>query len=478
MTLLTNRPRLGENEEFSAFSWWIVLVVVGIVGGGLAALITGASNEEQRADQASVRAFVGAIQNPRLPTTGEHAAAIALLRDLAGQKGTLREFATIRHGQNPDPLVLFQEMADAVAKSMPILTSQRDHVRQALAGEGVPEDKGARLWSPGRTFLLVLGLGWVSGSLMFWLVLCWWYGIFEGYHPYSGLGWNAAGVYVATSITLPGVIMNAMLVGIFYIVYGIFIGGAALARTPARTPEEPSSAAPAGTSAPQPSARAEPTPPSLPEPPAAKRDTPETRLPEDVDQLIREHRAAREQNQLRFVTLVQQGYARRGEVVTDSVNKAAAVLEQAQRSFVCARAAYEKWRRFDQNGRAAEAMRELYDRLWTHPRVRALHISEDEQICIHPTTTIIPHRGERYEIGDFALRIEPSTGRYHSICLRQASKRAVHPFEQQTGGICFGGAAGGLQAFVDTLDYAAFVDYALVMMEQPGKDMHYWRTIE
>lgn len=457
MTFLTHRPTLAHDEVTLAVVWWIVLVVVGLVGGGLAALIVGGDNNMSR----DARAFTDALRDQRISASGEHAVAIALLRDLAGREGTLRELVTIRYGPNPDPLVRFQEIAGATAKSGHFLTDYPDHVRRALAGEEVSEDQFPRLWSPSRTFLLALGIGWASGSLMFWLILCWWYGIFDGYHPYSGLGWNAVGVYVAIPLTLPGAVVNAALVGIFYVLYGVFIGRSALARTPVE---------PATPSAPLPE-------PPLPEPPPAKRDTPVTRLPDDVTEMIREFHAARAQTLTLFESLVVKAHARRGVLVKDAVGTAAASLERAQRAFVCAQAAYEKWRRVVQNVRAAENIRELYNRLWAHPRVRALHIDADE-ICIHLTTTVIPVNGKRYAVGDFALRIDPSSGRYFSICIRQASKKAVHPFERRGGGICFGGAAGGLQAFVDTLDYAAFVDYALVMMEQPGKDMHYWRTIE
>lgn len=462
MTRLIRRSDLEDVNFFVVNMWFVVPVVVGLVIGGAAGGIAADSNSSRRA----LRTFAQEIQRPRVSAAGEYSLVAVLLHELAGDQGSLQEYVTIRYGQKPDALALLNEITDAAEKSKQLLYDYPEQVKLALAEGEFDEAAFSRLWSPWRTFFLLLGIGWASGSLMVWLVLCWWYGIFEGRHPYSGLGWNTLGVYAATLVTLPGVVMNAGLVGIFYVVYGITIAVATL--TGAVYPMRHAHVRPSTAAAP---AAAAPVTPDTSQSPK-----PHVRTKADVAEIVREYCAQREATRPAFVSLLATAQERQRVRVRSRLTLAAAQLENARRSFVAAEAEHRRVEERRRNGFGAAAANRVYDQLWSHAPVICLHV-DGEEVCVHLETTIIPHNGLRYEIGDFALRVTPGSGAFRVLVLRQTSKREVHPFWEGTTGVCFGDAARReLSAFVDDLNYPSFVDLAAVMMQYPHPDrMQLWK---
>lgn len=463
MTRLIRRSDLEDVNFFVVKMWFVALVAVGLFIGAIAGGITAGSNSSRRA----LRAFVEEIHRPRFSVAREYSVAAVLLRELAGDQGSLQEYVTIRYGQKPDALALFNEIANAGDKSKQFLHDYPEQVKLALAEGEFDEAAFPRLWSPGRTFFLLLGIGWASGSLMAWLVLCWWYGIFEGRHPYSGLGWNTLGVYYAAAlVTLPGVVMNAGLVGIFYVVYGITTAVATLIG--AVHPTWHTLVCPSIAAAP---AAAAPVTPDTSQSPKSH-----VRTKADVAEIVRACREQREATRPAFVSLLATAQERQRVRVRSRLTLAAEQLENARRAFVAAEAEHQRVEERRRNDFGAAEANRLYDQLWSHAPVTCLHV-DGEEVYVHLETTVISHRECRYEIGDFMLRVTPGAGAFRVLVLRQTSKRKVHPFWEGTMGVCFGDAARReLSGFVDDLNYPSFVDLAAVMMQNPHPDrMQYWK---
>ena len=315
-----------------------------------------------------------------------------------------------------------------------------------IIGTSIVADDLPGLLSAKKTATLIWGVGWLIASTCLWFVIIWWYGIFKGWHPWSGLGWRKdLGIYLCIIVGFPGFVIVSGTACLFYAAYGLVLGSLAIKRhfrTQSMVLHQQQQ--------------------------QQSREQEMNQRQSKVEAEIEQALAGRDAAMQKFFDEVLYGKRRLVETARQDVDNKVAQFESAERELMLARV---RLTTAEELSRARDDQREPED-IWggleKHPCVRALKVTADNCLYIYLKTIFIVDLGRKYEIGDFVLWCQITGVRFGVQCLRSTNKNSYHPFWYQNS-ICFGDAGYELERFLLAGQFYAFVNLANQMMTNPSQ---------
>lgn len=301
-----------------------------------------------------------------------------------------------------------------------------------------------------RSMLFAGWIGTMVAAAWGWFALCWVYGILDGFHPWSMISWHLPVVRIAIALTLPVFLLNVLTWGLFYCVGFV----AARLRVTSMSVVSVSS-----TSAEQQGGQ--------------YLGLSKVEVAERVSQVQAEHVTSCQA----FIRLDQEVRETRLQMAAEKHARAVEAFEAAQKTLVKERVRFARIQKYREKGLAKTSSAAMkFQRLLSHPCVRAVAVDAKGVVCLYLTTIYISAGFRRYEIGDFVLVCKPLKNNVHTDGMRSTNPDAFHP-HGEGGQVCFGRAGDELRLLQLQGRWYALVDRAVEMMTKSTGPIYGWKEV-